>query len=31
MEENNYCVYMHTLIQDGRKYVGITCQKPETR
>lgn len=22
---------MHTLISDGRKYIGITCQKPEKR
>ncbi len=28
--ENNYIVYMHTLF-DSRKYVGITCAKPEKR
>lgn len=27
----NYYVYMHTLLNDGRKYIGITCQKPEIR
>lgn len=26
-----FYVYVHTLKQDGRKYFGITCQKPETR
>ena len=28
--KNNYCVYIHTT-PDGRKYVGITCNEPETR
>lgn len=31
MEENTYCVYMHMLISDGRKYIGITCQEPKVR
>lgn len=24
MNENNYCVYMHMLKSDGRKYIGLT-------
>ncbi len=28
--KNNYCVYVHT-VPDGRRYVGITCNEPETR
>ena len=26
-----FIVYCHTLKKDGRKYVGITCQKPNVR
>ncbi len=29
--ENNYCVYMHILRPDGRKYIGITHQSPARR
>ena len=28
--DRTYCVYMHTF-PNGKKYVGITCQKPEKR
>lgn len=30
MEKNNWCVYRHTF-SDGKRYIGITMQKPEDR
>lgn len=35
MQRNNYCVYKHTCLAEGdsygKVYIGITCQKPESR
>jgi len=28
--ERKYCVYCHTS-PDGRRYIGVTCRKPEKR
>lgn len=31
MTDGKYCVYKHTCLINGKVYVGITAQKPETR
>lgn len=30
-KDNDYVVYMHTLLLDKRKYIGITCLDPKRR
>ena len=31
MDERKYCVYIHTNISNGKRYVGLTCQSPNER
>ena len=31
MQEKHYVVYMHTLVADGRKYIGVTNRVPNQR
>ena len=31
MAEKSYCLYCHTLVQNGKRYIGITRQSPIKR